>query len=59
VSTVATFNPANWAVEAGREALAASPDWSFVLARVALLIGLTILAIGFATRTFRSYQRSI
>lgn len=59
ISTVATFNPVNWAVEAGREALAASPDWSFVLARVALLIGLTILATGFATRTFRSYQRSI
>ncbi len=56
---MAKFNPVNWAVEAGREALAASPDWSFVLARVALLIGLTILATGFATRTFRSYQRSI
>ena len=59
ISTVATFNPVNWAVGAGREALAASPDWSFVLVRIALLAGLTVLSAGFATRTFRSYQRSI
>jgi ABC-2 type transport system permease protein len=59
ISTVATYNPVNWAVEAGREALAASPDWSFVLARMALLLGLTALSTAFATRTFRSYQRSI
>jgi ABC-2 type transport system permease protein len=59
ISTVATFNPVNWAVEAGREALMASPDWSFVLPRIALLIGLTVLATAFATRTFRSYQRSM
>lgn len=59
ISTVATFNPVNWAVEAGREALTASPDWSFVLPRIALLIGLTVLTTAFATRTFRSYQRSM
>ncbi len=59
IATVATVNPVNWAVEAGREALAASPDWSFVALRVALLVGLTILSTAFATRTFRSYQRSI
>jgi ABC-2 type transport system permease protein len=59
IATVATVNPVNWAVEAGREALAASPDWSFVALRVGLLVGLTILSTAFATRTFRSYQRSI
>ena len=59
IATVATFNPVNWAVEAGREALGANPDWSFVAPRVALLVGLTILSTAFATRTFRSYQRSI
>ncbi len=59
ISTVATVNPVNWAVEAGREALAGSPDWSFVAPRVALLVGLTLLSTAFATRTFRSYQRSI
>jgi ABC-2 type transport system permease protein len=59
IQTVATFNPVNWAVEAGREALGASPDWSFVLPRVAGLAVLALLATGFATRTFRNYQRSI
>ena len=59
IATVATFNPVNWAVEAGREALGASPDWSFVALRVMLLIGLAILSTAFATRAFRSYQRSI
>ena len=59
IATVATVNPVNWAVEAGREALGPSPDWSFVAPRVALLVGLTILSTAFATRTFRSYQRSI
>jgi ABC-2 type transport system permease protein len=59
IQTVAKFNPVNWAVEAGREALGASPDWSFVLPRVVGLAVLALLATGFATRTFRNYQRSI
>ena len=59
VATIATVNPVNWAVEAGREALGSSPDWSFVAPRVALLVSLTILSTAFATRTFGSYQRSI
>lgn len=59
VATVAMFNPVNWAVEAGREALTANPDWSLILPRVILLAGLTVLSTAFATRTFRAYQRSI
>ncbi len=59
VATVAMFNPVNWAVEAGREALTANPDWSLILPRLLLLACLTILSTAFATRTFRSYQRSI
>ena len=59
IQTVARFNPVNWAVEAGREALLANPDWSFVLPRIGALLVLSILATGWATRTFRSYQRSI
>ena len=35
IATVARFNPVNWAVEAGREALAVTPDWSFVMPRIA------------------------
>ena len=59
IQTVARFNPVNWAVEAGRDALTATPDWSFILPRMAGLLVLALLATGWATRTFRSYQRSI
>lgn len=59
IATVATVNPVNWAVEAGRAALSTSPDWSFILPRVAWLVALTVLSTMFATRTFSAYQRSI
>lgn len=59
IATVAAFNPVNWAVEAGRDALTGTPDWAFVAPRIAGLAVLAVLATGFATRTFRSYQRSI
>ena len=55
VQDVARFNPVNWAVEAGREAVSASADWGFVLERLGLLAGLTVVAIWGATR---AYQRS-
>ncbi len=59
VADIARFNPVNWAVEAGREALTANPDWSFVLPRMGGLVAVAILATWFGTRAFRSYQRSI
>jgi ABC-2 type transport system permease protein len=59
IAVVAKFNPINWAVEAGRAALAASPDWSFILPRMGGLLGVTIVAMLLATRAFRSYQRSV
>ncbi len=59
IRTVAMVNPINWAVEAGREALMASPDWSFVLPRVGALLVLALLSTAWATRTFRAYQASI
>lgn len=59
IATAAKFNPVNWAVEAGREALTASPVWSMILPRIAGLLVLTILATAWATRTFRAYQKSI
>ena len=48
----------NWAVEAGREALLAAPDWTFILPRMGGLLVVAILALAAATRAFRSYQRS-
>ena len=56
---VAKFNPVNWAVEAGREAVGADVDWGFVAGRVGLLLGLAVVCVWVATRAFRSYQRSV
>jgi ABC-2 type transport system permease protein len=58
IATFATYNPVNWAVEAGRESLMASPDWSSVLPRVGGLLAVALVTIALATRAFRSYQRS-
>jgi ABC-2 type transport system permease protein len=59
IATVARFNPVNWAVEAGREALMATPDWSLILPRLAGLAMVALICAVLATRAFRSYQRAI
>jgi ABC-2 type transport system permease protein len=59
IATAARFNPVNWAIEAGREALTATPDWNLILPRLAGLAALTVLTTAWATRTFRAYQRAI
>jgi ABC-2 type transport system permease protein len=53
------FNPVNWAVVAGRDAVGSSPDWGVVASRAGFLAALLLLCIVFATRAFRSYQRSV
>jgi ABC-2 type transport system permease protein len=58
IETVATVNPINWAIVAGREALVAGPDWTLILPRVAGLVIVALLSLALATRTFRAYQRS-
>lgn len=59
VSTVARFNPVDWAAVAAREALVAAPDWAEVLPRLGLLAALALLMSWLATLAFRAYQRSI
>ncbi len=59
IATVARYNPVDWAIEAGREALVAAPDWTFILPRMAALLVVALLCLGLATSAFRSYQRSI
>jgi len=56
---VATYNPVNWAVQAGRAAMSANTDWGFVLAHVGYLSAFAVLAAALATRAFRTYQRSV
>jgi ABC-2 type transport system permease protein len=55
----AQFNPVNWAVEAGRQTLSSSIDWSLVGVHVAELLALTLVCAWLSTRAFRAYQRSV
>jgi ABC-2 type transport system permease protein len=59
VQNVARFNPFEWSVIAGRDALQASPDWSAILSNLGLLATLGIVMTWLATRAFSAYQRSV
>jgi ABC-2 type transport system permease protein len=59
MQTASDFNPVNWAVEAGREALTASPDWGAIAGRAGLLVAFLAATLFFAVRAFRTYQRSV
>jgi ABC-2 type transport system permease protein len=59
IQTVAKFNPVNWAVEGGRSAAMQSADWGLIVSRTALLAGFVAICVLFATRAFRTYQRSV
>jgi ABC-2 type transport system permease protein len=59
MKTVSQFNPVNWAIEAGRSATAANPDWGMIAGNVALLAAGLVLAGTLAVQAFRSYQRSV
>ena len=52
----AKFNPVNWAVEAGRQTLSSSVDWSLVGGRLAELLALSLVCAWLSTR---AYQRSV
>ena len=59
IRTAGDVNPVNWAVEAGRSAAMGELDWGLVAGRVGLLFWLGVLSAVFATRAFRTYQRSL
>jgi ABC-2 type transport system permease protein len=56
---VADGNPVNWALQAGRAAMSASPDWSRVLAWGGGLALLAIVVTALSALTFRAYQKSV
>jgi len=58
VRNVAAFNPFEWAVVVGRQALSSSPDWASLWGHVGLLAALTVVMAAWATSAFRVYQRS-
>ncbi len=59
MQTVADFNPLNWAVEAGRDAVTANPDWGAIAGKSGLLVAFLVLCGTFAVRAFRTYQRTV
>jgi ABC-2 type transport system permease protein len=59
MQTLSAFNPLNWAVEAGREAVSASPDWASIAGKGGLLLVFLLLCGSFALRAFGTYQRSV
>jgi ABC-2 type transport system permease protein len=59
IQTAARFNPLNWSVQAGRDAMSAAVDWGSVVAYAAYLIAFGLVSAWLATRAFRTYQRSV
>ncbi len=59
IRDIARYNPLQWAVSAGREALTSNDvDWGLVLSRLGYLLVLLVVCFAIATRAFRAYQRS-
>lgn len=59
INTVAKYNPVDWAIRAGREAVAANTDWSSVAGYCGLLAAFALACLLLATRAFRSYQAQV
>jgi ABC-2 type transport system permease protein len=59
IQEVARFNPVDWAVAAGREAVGASPVWASVLAHGGYVLAFALVAGWLAATAFRAYQRSV
>jgi ABC-2 type transport system permease protein len=59
MQVAAEFNPVDWGVRAAREVVLPGTDWSVVGWHLLLLLALTAVTSAWATRTFRSYQRTL
>ena len=59
MQAIASRNPLNWEVQIGRDALAASTDWSAVAVRSGGLLALALLAVAISVTTFRSYAKNV
>jgi ABC-2 type transport system permease protein len=56
---VANCNPVNWALEAGRSAMSANPDWARVGLQGGGLALLAIAVTALSVLMFRAYQKSV
>jgi ABC-2 type transport system permease protein len=59
MQAIASRNPLNWEVQIGRDAIAASTDWSAIAVRAAGLLALAVIAIAVSVTTFRKYARNV
>ncbi len=59
MQAIARYNPVDWAVVSGREALLATPDWNIIWPRMLALLAFLLVCAWLAARAFRVYRRSI
>ena len=59
MQAIASRNPLNWEVQIGRDAIAASTDWSAVAVRAGGLLALALLAVAISVTTFRNYAKNV
>lgn len=59
IRTAAGFNPVDWAVNAGRQAILSEINPGYLLVHGTLLVLFALLCGWVATRSFKSYQRSV
>jgi ABC-2 type transport system permease protein len=59
VATVARYNPVEWAIVAGREAVEGGADWAVVAGYCGLLAAFALACVMLATRAFRAYQAQV
>ena len=59
IQDIARYNPANWAIVAGRTALTSGASSGTVVSHTLYLLAFAIVCTWLATRAFRAYQRSV
>jgi ABC-2 type transport system permease protein len=59
MQAIASRNPLNWAVQIGRSAVSAHPDWIAIAVRCGGLLVLAVVCVAASVVTFRSYQKNI
>jgi ABC-2 type transport system permease protein len=59
IGTVSDFNPVDWAIVAGREAVGASTDWASVAGYCGLLAAFAVVCLMLATKAFAAYQKQV
>jgi ABC-2 type transport system permease protein len=59
INTVSDYNPVDWAIRAGREAVGPAADWASVAGYCGLLVAFALACLMLATRAFRTYQGQV